>query len=381
MSSDYREDQLRQIRKGGQEATERLGKKFNGAQNPLDEESTVDEYEFDTAASLLKVTTPVEYAVDDIIEVGSNVGLVAPPESAKSLLALNIAACVSTGKQFHGRDVTPGIAMYLLGEGRAGFARRIQALELQYRLGLGTDCDVDMPMPLMVSRKAASLLNPVDVRRIDRAIRLREEYFGQPLRLLVFDTLTRFISPGKDSASEDMSAYFNAIDYLRRDAAVITLHHPGHLEKTRGRGSSVWTGALDAELSMAKAGDRKTGEIVTVSCHKMKDGPKFDPFSFRIKTGPSSTLDKNGNVVESVFLEPSDQIVSSAKISGKNQGAIAKAAADYKRETGSDIVSGIDLRARAKTLGVSAKRFAEAVPALERCGLLIPTVGGWRIGD
>jgi hypothetical protein len=381
MSDDYREEQRRLVERGGREALERERKqlKLNGSRKDDDNEIG-SEYEFDTAFALIAETEPVDYIVDGIIEAGANVGLVAPPESGKSLLALNIAACVATGKQFHGREVTPGIAAYLLGEGRAGFRRRIQALENRHRLGLGF-MDGDYPMPLIVSRKPAALLDPKEVLRIDRAIREREEYFGQPFQLLVVDTLSRFIAPGKDSASEDMSAYFNAVDYLRRDAAVITLHHPGHLEKQRGRGSSVWTGALDAEFSIAKAGDQQSGEILTVTCHKMKDGEKPAPFSYRVMTGPSSTKDRAGNVMQSVFLEPTDIIVSSAKATGKNQINLAKVAADYKKRTGSDLISGIDLRQLAKDAGIDRRRFLEAASGLERVGLLRPATGGWTIGD
>lgn len=334
-----------------------------------------DDYVLEPAYMNLEPDEPIEYAVDGFIERGATAGIVAPPESGKSLIALNIAACVATGKPFHGREVEQGLVVYLLGEGRSGMKRRLQALENHYKLGIkrGT--------PLFFSRTSAPILDPKECARITAKIQLCEEIYGDGLQLLIIDTLSRFIAPGKDSASEDMSAYFNAVDQLRGYAAAITLHHPGHMEKQRGRGSSVWAGALDAEFNISKAGDQKSGEIITLTCSKMKDGEKPDPFSYRIKTGPSSTIDRDGNVIQSVFLEPTEQIVSSARATGKNQVALARVAAEYKSETGKDLISGIELRERARAAKIDRRRFLEASTALERCGLLTPAVGGWRIGD
>lgn len=84
------------------------------------------------AAEFLTVHTPPEYVIHGLIERGTSVGVVGPPESGKSLLMAHLLACVATGQPFHGRAARLGLAVWLCGEGQHGIARRLQALEAHY---------------------------------------------------------------------------------------------------------------------------------------------------------------------------------------------------------------------------------------------------------
>jgi len=57
---------------------------------------------------------------------------------------------------------------------------------------------------------------------------------------------------------------------------VLVAHHTGHGAKDRGRGSSAWLGALDAEFQVSKVGENDTHVKFT----KMKDAPEPDPLAF-----------------------------------------------------------------------------------------------------
>jgi hypothetical protein len=309
----------------------------------------------------------VEYRVDGLFEMGSHVGVVAPPESGKSLIIANVGACVATGRDFHGRKTKAGLVVYLLGEGFRGMRRRLDALNRRYDLRLFDGA------PLLLSKCAASLLDPAEEKKVKTALEAAAEKHGKPLALLIVDTLSRFITPGDESGAPDMGAYFQVVDRLRGDATAITLHHPGH-DGTRAPGSSSWRAALDTEYTLAKQAD-----VVTVTCTKMKDGDTPQPFSFRIEQAPTGMRDAMGFPVQSVVLVPTDVVPVPSKLTGKNQRTLVTVLAEYKKETGRDLISGADFRELAAQAGVVSKRFAEAIPTLERARIAQPTVGGWLI--
>jgi AAA domain/Toprim domain len=212
---------------------------------------------------LMTACAPPEFVIDGLLEESIAAGIVGPPESGKSLVAINMAACVATGKDFHGRAVKQGLVVYLAGEGQNGIKRRLQAIEHRYSLGLAD-------APLVVSKAPASFIDPAEVLRVQEAIRIAAAAFNQPLRLLIVDTVIRYLAPGDDNKAQDMAAYLAAVDTLRGEATAISCHHPGHADATRARGSSNWRAGLDAEFSIGKEGE--LGPVNT-HCHVLRASP------------------------------------------------------------------------------------------------------------
>jgi hypothetical protein len=326
-------------------------------------------YQLMRVGELLAACAPTQYVVDGFLERNVAAGFVAPPESGKSLLAMNISACVAARRDFHGRATSGGLVVYLLGEGQHGAARRFQALERRYELGLAG-------APLVVAKTRAALIDPCELARVHDAIRKAESEFGEKLTLLVVDTLSRFIAPGDESKAQDMGAYLDAVDMLRGEATSITLHHPGHGDPVRGRGSSNWRGGLDAEFSISSA-----AEIVTVTCQKMKDGEKPAPFSFRIEQVPSMIANPDGYPVMSVVLAPTKEAAPvQVRATGKNQKVLL---AHLERLAAIDplaIWTEKQLREIARdSAGMHRNSARDAVMGLRALGYLTDTVGGTRL--
>jgi hypothetical protein len=251
--------------------------------------------------------------------------------------------------------------VYLCGEGYHGIARRLQAIEAHHRLGLADGA-------LVVSKVGASFLSFLEVAQVKAAIERVEERFG-PMVLLIVDTLARFISPGDESKAQDMGAYLNAVEALRVDATAITLHHPGHGDAQRGRGSSAWRGGVDAEFTLASAND-----VITVTCQKMKDGEKPAPFSFKVTPAPTKLCREDGSPVNSVVIVPTNTENVMARPSGKNQ---AKLLAELERRDANDVAwTDNELRTIAREIGMDRQRAREAVIGLRNLGYLVGTVGG-----
>jgi 5S rRNA maturation endonuclease (ribonuclease M5) len=343
-----------------------LWRVIEGAQETKPVSNANEDYELVHVGALLSAQAPPSWTIHGLLEAGVNAGLVAPPEHAKSLFALHMAACVATGKPFHGREVRKGLAVYLCGEGFNGMRKRVQALELYHDMGLSG-------APLVISRTSASLLDATEAARVRSAIERAQEHYGEPLTLLVIDTLARFIAPGKESDAPDMGAYFATIDYLRGGATAVSLHHPGHGDQTRARGSSSWRAALDTEFTFAMSGD-----VVTATCSKMKDAEKPEPLTFRIQTAPTMTAREDGTHVQSVVLVATDAPPVTRKPTGRNQKLLL-AELERRHETGERLWTEKDLRSIAKDLGMGKSSAVTTVMGLRQLGYLTDTVGGARL--
>ena len=306
-----------------------------------------------------------EYVVDGLFESSSVVGVVAAPEAGKSLLMQEIAVCVALGQPFHGRKVKRGLVVYLVGEGKHGLFARFQALGTRYNFS----ADV---CPLVVAKSPTSLIDGVELLRVEEAIRRKVELFKMPLTLLIVDTLARFIAPGDESKAMDMGSYLTAIDTLRGEAAAVTLHHPGHGDGTRGRGSSSWKAGLDTEYSLANVAG-----TVTVTCQKMKDGRKPDPFSFRIEPAPTKMAREDGTPLTSVLLHSTDYQPVRRPLTGKAQKKLL--AALEAADQGQTVWTEAELRKIGRDAGLHKNTARDAVLGLRQYDYLEMTVCGSRL--
>ncbi|SOC11189.1 AAA domain-containing protein [Rhodobacter sp. JA431] len=220
-------------------------------------------FEF-VAVGDLELTEP-EYHVDGMIET-ETIGVVfGDPGCGKSFLAVDLACSVASGSDFHGRKVRQGSVFYIAGEGHNGLARRFHAW--------GRHHGQDMSrLPVFKSNRAAQLLDGASAAEVGRAVAGLSALHGAPA-LIIIDTLARNFGGGDENSTQDMNGFVAAIDDLRAcwlKTTIIIVHHTGHSDKGRGRGSTVLKGALDFEFRV-----EKDGEEITVSNPKMKDAPEL----------------------------------------------------------------------------------------------------------
>jgi AAA domain len=324
-------------------------------------------YQLTYVLDLLEPGVAPAFIVDGLIEAKSVVGLVAPPEAGKSLLMQEMALCVALGVPFHGRATRRGLVVYLAGEGQHGLRARFQALHTRYEREMD-----EKVVPLELAMQSTPLIDPAESIRVLASIQAAEEEHELPLTLLVIDTLARFISPGDESKAQDMGAYLNAIDLLRGDAAAVSLHHPGHGDATRGRGSSSFKAGLDAEYSIANADG-----VLTVSCQKMKDGQKPSPFSFRVESAPTKMVREDGTALMSALLHPTETAVIRRKPTGKHQKSLLAHLESIKEGPG--VWQETELRDLARGIGMNRFQARDAVLGLRQLGYLTATIGGSRL--
>lgn len=212
------------------------------------------------------------WLVKGVLERATLTAMIGQWGGGKSAVALDLACRMACDLPWQGIHMPVGVVVYVAAEGQAGMQRRIAAWAKAHQM--------DAPQHLIVIPHA------VLVGRPDQDVALREvlqeirDSIGLPILLVVLDTLIRCYGLEDENSSSDMGNYANSIEanIIRPfDAACLVLHHPGHGDKSRGRGSSALPGAVDNEWLI-----KKGGNYVELCINKMKDGDDQQRWAWRL---------------------------------------------------------------------------------------------------
>lgn len=260
-----------------------------------------------TANELLAAHDSPPYLVDGLIEHGAECSLIGPSKSYKSLWALELGIRVATGTPFFGRECAQGLVMYLCGEGAGGIRHRLQALSFARMLDFRSSPFVVLPRPL-------ALPTAEGVQTVKNYIAEAEKEFDDKLALLIIDTYGRF-SSGEENVAEDLYKFFRAASVCRAGASLLVVHHTGHSDATRGRGTSAWEQAVDTEFVASIKDDTDTRVFENT---KQKDGEPSAPQFFKLARQKTNST-RVGRPVTSVVLEPTVIEAPSAKLGPNEQ--------------------------------------------------------------
>ncbi len=231
------------------------------------------------------------------------------PGSAKSFIALDMALSIATGKAWLSRRTQSGTTFYIAGEGLQGLQRRKEAW-LRYN---GID---DRSAPFWLSKGATGLSDPSQlaalIADIDAAIAR-----GEPPVLIVIDTVARNFGGGDENSTKDMNDFVTALDTLRERyrCCVLLVHHTGHADKSRARGSIALLGSLDAEYRIEKTGvDDKT---ITLTSTRQKDNDDPPMLAWTLTRYDLPWADEDGEPLNSCVLVPNDSIPTAQPVKDK----------------------------------------------------------------
>ena len=233
-----------------------------------------------------------EFLVDDLLETSALALAFGDPGCGKSFVAIDLACCIATGHKFHGREVRQGTVIYLAGEGHNGLKRRTVAW------GKHTGQN-PIDGPLYFSEVPARLLDAAHSTAVAAAVDTIAAAKGKPA-LIVVDTLARSFAGGDENATKDMNDFIASVDAMKArypGCVVLIVHHTGHSDKQRARGSLALKGALDAEYRV-----EKVEGTIALSCTKMKDAPEPPPIGFALTGIDLGMTDRKGRPVTSAVL-------------------------------------------------------------------------------
>jgi hypothetical protein len=240
-----------------------------------------------SASTMTENPVQIEWLVENILEQGSLNLLFGEPASGKSLFALDWGFCIAADMSWHGYRTKQTDVVIIAGEGFAGMQRRLKALEEKYNM--------KAPESLFISQQPAQLLDNANAQLVANSIKAICPNPG----LVIIDTLHRNMD-GDENSSQDIGKFINNLDMYMKPlgAAILVVHHSGHGNKERSRGSSSIRAAMDGEFSALKK-----DKNITLTCHKAKDFEALNPLQFTLKPTELGWFDEDGEPMTSVYLE------------------------------------------------------------------------------
>jgi phage/plasmid primase-like uncharacterized protein/KaiC/GvpD/RAD55 family RecA-like ATPase len=237
--------------------------------------------------------------VEGLMTIGSSVVVYGDSNSGKTFWALSVATAIATGTDCYGRKTDPGLVVYLASEAPASIRSRMQAIKKFHGCNLENLAMVPVPMNFYSGDQDAH-----DVIELVRAV---EQIKGQPVRLIIGDTLARMSAGANENSGEDMGPVMARFDQVATStgAALMIIHHNG---KDAAKGARGWSGIrahIDTEIEVTeKEGTRS----VTVT--KQRELPsKGDTIYFKLEIIEMGTT-KFGGAATTCVAIPDDEALA-----------------------------------------------------------------------
>ncbi|EMX49157.1 AAA domain protein [Escherichia coli Jurua 20/10] len=233
-----------------------------------------------------------DYTLKSYLPANSLSSIYGPSGSYKSFLVVSWACHVAAGMKWAGKSVSAGAVMYVVGEGGIGVPRRIKAWEKKHGVKLNNLYLVNRPV-FPVRRE--------EMQEMIKAARDVKSKTGQPVRLIVIDTLARCFGGNDENDARDMGAFIEGCDVIKREtgATLLVVHHSGKDDTKGARGSSAFRAALDAEFNVRREGD---GGAIILTCTKMKDAEEPKQAAFDLRPIELFT-DRDGELISSLVVQ------------------------------------------------------------------------------
>jgi hypothetical protein len=240
---------------------------------------------------------PTSWLIEGHLECDTLAVMYGEPKSGKTFVALDMALSVASGTLFHNKITQQGAVVYVAGEGLSGLRRRTKAWCIEH------DAD-PLLLPVLWSRKGQVLTDKNETLALSKDIAFLTEQVGEPVRLIVIDTLNRNFGGADENSTKDMTAFVSNLDVLRTEhkATILVIHHSGLSNSDRSRGSSVLFGAIDANMKVARKQD-----TVMFSVEVLKDADCPPPMFFA--SHPIDFNVQGGEMTSSIVLRTSDEPV------------------------------------------------------------------------
>lgn len=195
--------------------------------------------------------TNARYLLKHGIHAGDFGWLWGPSTIGKTAKALDLAAHILLGQPWHGMRTRGGtlFVAYVAGESGEGIRKRLAGLSMKFP---------DLPEDgFLVIPEAVLLDDPDQTEELSAQIERFDTDTGRALGLIVFDTF-RTCSGGEEDRSETTAAAKrHARNLMAKHPAAATLcvHHPGHKNTARGRGTSDQFASAEFVIGMEWEGD------------------------------------------------------------------------------------------------------------------------------
>ena len=243
-------------------------------------------FKFANASELMNRAYAPDFLIKTLFESNALGQIFGATGSGKSFVVLDMAYCIAAGLDYHGLAVKQGNVAYICGEGFRAIGRRVKALQNKY--------DANVDGKLFISEQPGAFIDIGVTSEVAEAIK----EIGN-VNLVIIDTYHRNMGGGNENSADDFGLVLRNIDDFLKplNVAVLIVHHSGHMETDRSRGSSAIRAAMDFEYQV-----NKNSDTVTLKPTKIKDGTTPPPMYFTLVDSEIG-LDHEGNAITSAYLD------------------------------------------------------------------------------
>jgi len=227
-------------------------------------QAVVESIRVEWAHDLPQDLNPPPQIVENVLTAGGMSMFYGESNSGKSYLAIHLAICVSLGLPWLGRRTQKAAVLYIAAEGAWSIRLRLAAYRKHFEREIGT---------FGLIPQCLSLLDPsADVENLIELVKVRLAQMGEPVALIVIDTVARVMGGGDENAAQDMARLVGAGDRIREEtgAHLLYIHHAGKDASRGARGHSSLRAALDTEIEVTADESTKTH---TAKISKQRDLP------------------------------------------------------------------------------------------------------------
>jgi hypothetical protein len=232
---------------------------------------------------------------EEVLESGKwLIGGVIPAEGAghifgetdvgKTFIALSMGVSVAGNRSWYGHDVDHGTVLFIETEGGRDFALRKHAAKIEAGV---YEYLPDKPFPFVTIYESLNFGPDTDPALVlTRARAIREAVANRaypPIRFVVADTLSQNIKGNADD-NEHMSLFLRHFRAFIRALSIepvfgLLIHHPGHADKTRGRGAYALPADLDLIMKLEGTPDQ-----LLLTCGRQRTWTRFAPIPLALES-------------------------------------------------------------------------------------------------
>jgi RecA-family ATPase len=310
---------------------------------------------------------PRDECVQGLIAAGDVIALVGTPGSGKTALAVHLSTVITSGTAFFGRLTRTGPVIYFGAEAPASVIARSQLAKARI-------CP-DRRLSFYVVSAAPLIGDPgwsaIDEARIVATIKAVSTDEGEPVRLVVLDTLASCLGLG-DENGDGMVSLVNAARRIANSTlvAVLVVHHPSKADAAGLRGHGSLQGACDLILSSAVD---EVSKVCTSTVVKSRHGESGLQLTYKLEPVELDKVDSFGCKQTSVILDPMTEFKAVRK---RPKGSAQQRVLDeLERQfrTGQTGWSEAQIREAMHMLGLHRNSCAKVLSAL--------TIGGYILGS
>jgi hypothetical protein len=221
-------------------------------------------------ADLKEQTASKPWLVHSMFGCGEMSAVYGAPGCGKGVGVEDMALHIAAGLPWHGRPVTRGAVVYIALERKKLVERRAIAFRIKHG---------KPDLPFAIAGGIYDFRNRDTAKQIADICQQVEEQTGEPMVLVIIDTVSRALAGGDENSPKDMGALVTTTALLQdaTGAHVLWVHHIPH-DSDRLRGHGALLGAVDTTVSVTRSGNVRTMTVV-----KANDSDEGESVSFTIE--------------------------------------------------------------------------------------------------